>query len=285
MSDQQPEAVPAVGFLVMAFNDEGASDEVLKAMKEAKKQKQFYYENAAVIRQDAGGKIHYHETSDMKMGRGAGAGALIGGVIGILGGPAGVAAGATAGAALGALAAHGDAGFRDESLKTVGLALKPGTSAIAVITSEAFLRAVQKQVPVESIRGFVGGLAELINTRLNEGKNVALGLLLTEGGLAIKEVAVSETSAEVFGMVLTDDAVVAGQAVITEEGAGYVVMGATAEGAALEAGVVTAEGALLVSDVVTAEGETLTAAAVIPVEADEAPAAPETPAEDTPAAA
>jgi hypothetical protein len=35
-----------------------------------------------------------------------------------------------------AAASHSDASFRDESLKTVGLALKPGTSAIVAITSK-----------------------------------------------------------------------------------------------------------------------------------------------------
>ena len=88
MSDTQKQ-VQAVGFLVMAFNDEKAGDEALKAMKEAKKQKKFYFENAAVIRQDASGKVYYSETGDMKTGTGAGIGALIGGVVGILGGTGG----------------------------------------------------------------------------------------------------------------------------------------------------------------------------------------------------
>ena len=125
MSDKEPQGVPGVGFLVMAFTDEKAGDEALKAMKKGMKEKTFYFENAAVIRQDDKGKVHYQETGDMKTGRGAGIGALIGGVIGILGGPPGVALGASAGAAIGGGAAHGDSGFRDESLKTVGLALEP----------------------------------------------------------------------------------------------------------------------------------------------------------------
>ena len=44
MNDTRAEAKPAVGFLVMAFTDENAGDEVLKELKEAKKQTQFYYE-------------------------------------------------------------------------------------------------------------------------------------------------------------------------------------------------------------------------------------------------
>ena len=263
------QGVPAVGFLVMAFTQETAGDEALKAMKEAKKQNKFYFEDAAVIRQSADGKVHYHETGDMRMGKGAGAGALIGGIIGILGGPAGVAIGASAGAALGAAATHGDAGFRDESLKTVGLALKPGTSAVTAITSDAFLRAVQQQVPVEDIRSFVSGFAGEISARLNEGKNVAVGVILAENGLAFKELAVDENSAEVVGLAITDEAVVAGSALVTAEGVTYQVGAVTEEGALVETGVITKEGALIVDDVVTEEGEAVVATALIPEEAPE----------------
>jgi uncharacterized membrane protein len=275
MSDKQTQGVAAVGFLVMAFTDETAGDEALKAMKEAKKQKQFYFEDAAVIRQSADGEVHYEETGDMRMGRGAGAGALIGGILGALGGPAGIAMGASAGAALGAAASHGDAGFRDESLKTVGLALKPGTSAVTAITSDAFLKALRKEIPVEDIRTFVSNLAALISRRLNEGKNVALGVILAEDGLALKEVAVGENSAEVTGLVITDEAVIAGGAVATADQLDYEIAEATSEGAFVEAGTITKDGALIVDDVVTAEGEIVAATAVLP-EGETA----ETPAEE-----
>jgi uncharacterized membrane protein len=227
MSEKQEQGVAAVGFLVMAFTDEKAGDEALKAMKEAKKQKQFYFEDAAVIRQDAEGKVTFKETGDMRSGKGAKAGALIGGVLGVLGGPAGVVVGSSTGAALGALAAKGDAGFRDESLKMVGFGLKPGTSAVTAITSDAFLKAVQKQVDVDDIRQFVSNLATEIYNKLNEGKNVALGILLAETGLAIKEVAVGEDSAEVVAMVITDEAVVAGAMVATAERVDYAVAAAS----------------------------------------------------------
>jgi uncharacterized membrane protein len=233
-------------------------------MKEAKKQQQFYFENAAVIRQDANGKVHYKETGDMRMGKGAGAGALIGGVLGILGGPAGIAIGASAGAAIGAGVTHRDAGFKDESLQTVGLALKPGTSAVAAITSDNFLKAVQKQVSVENIRTFVSNLANEISARLGEGKNVALGLILTEAGLAFKEVALDENSAQVVGMVITDDAVIAGGAALTADRLDYSAEAATEKGAAVEVGTVTKDGAIVVDDVATDEGEAAVATVILP---------------------
>ena len=209
----------------MAFTDETTADQALDAMKAAKKQQQFYFEDAAVIRQDVNGKVHYHETGDMSTGKGAGIGALVGGVIGILGGPAGIALGAGAGAAVGGAVAHGDKGFRNESLNTVGVALKPGTSAVAVITSRDFLKAVQLQVAVEDIRTVVSNLAAELSARLGEGKDVAIGLLLTEQGLAIKEIAADDDSAQVVGAVITGDAAVVGAAVVTAEGAAYKVAG------------------------------------------------------------
>ena len=256
MSEQQ-EVVPAVGFLVMAFTDETAADDALKAMKDAKKHGQFYFEEAAVIKQDADGSVHHHETGDMTTGKGAGVGALVGGILGILGGPMGIAAGATAGAAIGAVAAHGDAGFNDESLKTIGVALQPGTSALAAITSHDFLKAVQKEVGVTEIRTAVSNIASEIADRLGEGKSMALGLVLAADGLMIKEVAVDADSVEVIGAVITDDAMVAGAAVATADGIAYEVGAATEDGVAMESGVITEDGAVIVDDVLTDDGEVI----------------------------
>jgi uncharacterized membrane protein len=250
---QPPQPVAAVGFLVLAFVDERAADQALDAMKDAKRRQQFYFEDAAVIRQDAQGKVHYHETGDMSTGKGAGIGALVGGILGVLGGPVGIALGAGAGAAVGAAISSVDTGFRDESLKTVGVALKPGTSAVAAITSHEFLRAVQKRVPIDQIRAAVANLAAELNARLGESKNVAIGLLLTEQGLGYREIAANEESAEVVGAVITAEAAVAGAAVATAEGVAYQIVGATAEGAVAETGVITEEGAVVVDAVALPE--------------------------------
>ena len=270
MSDKATQGVPAVGFLIMAFTDERAGDQALSAMKEAKKKKEFYFEDAAVIRQDAAGKVHYQETGDMKTGKGAGVGALIGGILGVLGGPGGIALGATAGAAIGAAAASGDAGFRDESLKTVGLALKPGTSAVVAMTSRAFLKAFQKQVAVEDIRRFVSNLAAEISNKLDQGKSVALGIILTEDGLAFKEVAANESTTEVIVLAVTKDAALTAVAVATADGLDYEVTGVTQEGAFVEAGTITKDGALIVDDIVTKEGESVMVTAILPEEVKKA---------------
>ena len=249
--DAAPQGIPAVGFLVVAFTDVTAADQALDAMKDAKKQQQFYFEDAAVITQDAQGKVKYHETGDMGAGKGAGIGALVGGVIGILAGPAGVVAGAGVGGAIGAAFAAHDAGFKNANLQTVGLALKPNTSAVAVITSHDFLKAMQQQVPIEDIRTVVSNLAAELSAQLAAGKCVAIGLVLTPDGLGIKEIAADETSTQVVGAVITADAVDAGAAVVTAEGAAYEVVAATAEGAVGEAGVITDEGAEILDVVAT----------------------------------
>ena len=57
---------------MVAFTDEYAADDALTAMKDAKNAQEFYFEDAAVIRQDAQGKVKYHETGDMSAGKGAG---------------------------------------------------------------------------------------------------------------------------------------------------------------------------------------------------------------------
>jgi uncharacterized membrane protein len=274
MSDTQQQGVPAVGFLVMAFLDENAADQALDEMKQAKKQGQFYFEDAAVIRQDAQGKVHYHETGEMARGKGAGIGALVGGIVGVLGGPVGVALGAGVGAAVGA-AASGDKGFRNESLGTVGVALKPGTSAIAVITSHDILKAVQKQVPIDQIRAAVGNLAAELSARLEEKKNVAVGLLLTEDALVVKEIAANEETAEVMGAAITADAVIAGAAVATADGVAYQLVGATQEVAVAEVGVITDDAAVIV-DAVAVAAPALEAPAP---DAAAAPAEPAAPAE------
>jgi hypothetical protein len=162
--------------------------------------------------------------------------------------------------------AHGDKGFRNESLNTVGTALMPGSSAIAAITSRDFLKAVREEVPIENIRAAVSNLAAELSNQLAVGKDVAIGLILTEEGIAVKKIAADENSAEVVGAVITADAVIAGAAVITAEGAAYQVGVLTAEGAAVEEGVIVPESA-----------DTAAAAATAPEAASAAPeaAAPE----------
>ncbi|UCC53433.1 MAG: hypothetical protein JSV68_05580, partial [Anaerolineaceae bacterium] len=66
MSDETTnEGVAGVGLLVAAYVDERGADNALDQLKQAKKAKQFYYEDAAVMRRSAEGKVHIKETGDM----------------------------------------------------------------------------------------------------------------------------------------------------------------------------------------------------------------------------
>ena len=77
------QGVAGVGLLVAAYVDERRADDTLESLKQARDAQQFYFDDAAVVRRDAGGKIYINETGDMSTGTGAGIGALIGGIIGI----------------------------------------------------------------------------------------------------------------------------------------------------------------------------------------------------------
>jgi uncharacterized membrane protein len=228
MSEQE-KAGAGVGILVAAFPEENAGEEALKALKQARKQKQVYFEDAAVIRQDAEGGVHYHETGDMSTGKGAGAGALVGGLIGVLGGPTGIVIGAGAGALVGGALAHGDAGFDDKGLEQLGVALKPGTSAIALVTSSAFLHAARQRVNNTEMRVVLGSIGAELSARLEVGKSVALGIALTGEGLVIEEVASDDKTAEVISIVLTENGVLSGEAAKEETVADGAVITSIAE--------------------------------------------------------
>ncbi len=245
----QPESIAGVGLLIAAFRNEDAAEQALKAMKRARKEGNFYYEAAAVVKKEADGDVHYHETGDMSVGRGAGVGALIGGVIGVLGGPIGIALGAGAGAAVGAVSARGDAGFRDSSLEQIGAALRPGSSAVVVITSQAFLQAFRKHVSDADVWPLVRAIGESIAQAQSQEQDMLLGIVLTEKGVALKRLAFDETTAEMFGLAVTEEGIAAGAAYADETGVIIYQVGVSdAEGSSVQTGVVTAEGALIVDE-------------------------------------
>ena len=254
-SVEQSEGVAGVGMFVAAFVDERAAEGALERMKQARKSGDFYYDHAAVLRCDAKGEVHISETGDMSTGKGAGIGALIGGVIGLLGGPVGVAVGAGAGAAVGGLAAHGDAGFDDESLKEIGAALVPGSSAIAATTSQAFVEEVRRQSQEGARVSAAADFAVNIRQNLELRQDALYSLVITEKGIAASQVVASPTAVAVFGIAATEEGVVAGRAVVTGEGVAYEVAAATEDEAAYEAGVATDEGAAVVDAYAKAEDE------------------------------
>ncbi len=257
-----PEELVGVGLLILGLTEEKAAEESLKAMKKAKKNGSFYFENAAVIRQDKKGKIHISEEEDMSTGKGAGIGAVIGGLVGLLGGPGGTLLGAGIGAGIGGALAHHDAGFRKEGLEDVGSVLRPGSSALVVTTSKDFIDDIRKNVPEDQLAITSKNIGLEIADSLAEGKDMALGVLFTEEGVAVRKIRVDDESAEIFGFVITEDSISGGSAVVTEDGAVFEAAVATEEGVAYASGVVTDEGAV-VDGVAVTEDEVVEGSAVI----------------------
>lgn len=224
MTDQSPSgpSTPppvAVGLLVGAYTQERAAEDTLTALTQTGVDTGLVFDDAAVVRRDAEGRVHIRETGDMSTGAGAGIGALVGGVIGILGGPAGIAIGAGAGAALGGLAAHADTGFDQESLERLGAALPAGTSAIVVTTSQGFVEAVREQAADGENLTMATQIASVVGEHLAARQDVLLAMVLTEDGVTASKVVSSPEQLAVFNIAATDDAVAAQAAVVTDDGA------------------------------------------------------------------
>ena len=228
MSDQE-QGVAGVGLFVAAFVDERRADEALNAMKEAKKSGDLYFDDAAVVRSDDKGKVHITETGDMKAGTGAGIGALVGGVIAVISGPVGLAAGLLGGAAAGAVSVLKDSGFSNESLKELGSALAPGSSAIVATTSKKFVEEVRKEATEGETLAFAKDISADIQAHQQAREDVLYTMVLTEEGIGAAKVVSSPSLLAVFGIAATDDEVVAGGAVATDAGAAGFVMDAKIE--------------------------------------------------------
>lgn len=213
----EEQGIAGVGLFVAAYVDEMGADHALESLKQAKKHGDFYYDDAAVVRHDAKGKVHIKETGDMSTGKGAGIGALIGGVVGLLGGPTGVAVGAGAGAAIGGLAAHHDAGFDNESLKKIGVSLPSGTSALAVTTNKDFVEEVRKNTPKTETLTMAREISSEISGHLAAHKDVLLAMELTTDGVAASEVVSSPKELDVFGIAVSDEGAIVIAGMATQE--------------------------------------------------------------------
>jgi uncharacterized membrane protein len=283
-----------VEVIVAAFQSEDGAKEALKELKHAKRQGLIKIDDAAVIRKDAKGKLHIKETADMGTGKGAGIGAVIGGVVGLLAGPVGVGFGAAAGAAIGGIAAHGDAGIKDERLETIGAGLEPETSAIVAIVEHKWVAMVQAQLEEEASNIMAQQLSADIHQQLSSGKEVAYSAIAAEGAASVTRTAGDEHEVEQESIVVTEDGVAAEKIVaneesitaasyvVTEEGEAAQVTTITGEGAAMEAiavtddsvevieAVVDREGAAVIDAVVTDDEAVVAAAVITPEEeADE----------------
>jgi uncharacterized membrane protein len=148
MSEAQ---APSYEMVVVAFEDEQKAGEVLGTLKQLDVEATVDLKSAAVVKRDAEGKVRVKETKDFDAKQGAIGGAVAGGLLGLLTGK--LIVGALVGAAGGAAAGHGiDMGLNDEYLRSVGVSLGSGTSAIVALVS---FERVEKAM--EELDKFEGG--------------------------------------------------------------------------------------------------------------------------------
>jgi len=134
------------GVIIAKFKTTDNAKSAMDALDHARKAGEIDFEDVAIVSRAEDGKLQVNETDDTSTGAGARIGGILGGVIGLLGGPAGVVFGAGAGALLGGLAAHGDAGIADERLNKLGTDLTPGTSALVIVLSQAWMAEAEQRL-------------------------------------------------------------------------------------------------------------------------------------------
>ncbi len=142
-----------ISVLIAKFTTADAAGSAMNKFDQARKSGEIDFEDVAIVSRAGDGKLLVNESGDTSTGAGARIGGILGGVIGLLGGPAGVVIGAGAGALLGGLAAHGDAGIADERLTKLGEELSPGTSALVILLSPAWI--TEAEVRLNSLGGEV----------------------------------------------------------------------------------------------------------------------------------
>jgi uncharacterized membrane protein len=207
-----------VQVVIAAFKEEEAADEVLKALKAAKKEHLIGIQNAAVLRRDQKNKLHVKELKDWGGGKGAAFGGALGAVVGVLAGPGALAVGA-AGALIGGLAAKlRDSGFSSERLAAVGDALQPGTSAIVAVVEHTWVAELEKEMEEANAEVMTAAIAADVAQQLDAGREVAYTALSSADAFAAGRVAVGEDSAELGSIVLTEEGTVVDDLVASGEG-------------------------------------------------------------------
>jgi len=129
MANDQTQAIIAL------FATETGAGDALKTLKDTTMDGRPIVDHAAVLRADAGGKLHIAETADMSGKKGAVIGGVAGGIVGLLG--AAVVPPLAIGAVIGGLAARlRDSGFPNARLEELSAQVKPGQSILVVAVAD-----------------------------------------------------------------------------------------------------------------------------------------------------
>ncbi|MDL1895621.1 DUF1269 domain-containing protein [Anaerolineae bacterium CFX7] len=263
-----------VELIVAAFQTEDGADNALKQLQAAKKEHLIAIQNAAVIRRDKNDKLHISETADWGGGKGAAVGAIVGGVIGIIFPPSLLAAGAV-GAGIGALAAKlRDSGFKDDHLKEIGAALKPGTSAIVAVVEHTWVATLERDLAEQGAKTMREAITADIATQLAQGRDVAYTATSTGDAVSMSRAAVGKDSAEMGNVTMTAEAMTASKVVVDKDNvaaAGVVVTKDAAAAVTME-GKLKAEGEAKTETPQIDSGTTAAPPASAPSSSEEKPA-------------
>jgi hypothetical protein len=112
--------------------------------------------------------------------------------------------------------------------------LQPGTSAIVAVIEHKWVADLEKEMSEAGAEVMTEEISADIAAQLEAGREVAYTALSTQDAFAARRTSVGEDYADVSGFVLTEDGLVAGEAVATEEGVAARQMVSTPEEAAAE---------------------------------------------------
>lgn len=153
--------------LVAVFEEHGAAEQALEALREAEEAHAAAIKGQAIVFRNENGQLQIRERGDPGGTRGALVGGLIGAVIGLLAGPGGAIVGGAAGGLVGGLVARVvDSGIPDNGLALIGQSLLPGNAAVVVIVDEAWKDQTDSLLTEAGARVMSGSLISVLADQL-----------------------------------------------------------------------------------------------------------------------